>query len=155
TNAAISGGSENTQFRLAGGFNKDTYIYPGDYKDSRISFSSNIHHNSNDKKFTIDFTTGYSYGKNNSSASVNLLTAFALAPNYPNPVDDNDNLIWNYKGVPLTGSYAAVNPYTSFKRAYEVNNTSLNANLILSYQLFKGLTFRTSTGYGTFESNEF
>ncbi|RYG09950.1 MAG: SusC/RagA family TonB-linked outer membrane protein, partial [Chitinophagaceae bacterium] len=155
TNAAISGGSENTQFRVAGGFNQDTYIYPGEYKDNRISFSSNIHHNSNDKKITIDLTTSYSYDINNASASVNMLTAFTLAPNYPNPVDDNGNLIWNYKGVPLTGSYAAVNPYTSFKRAYEVSNTSLNANLILSYQLFKGLIFRTSTGYGSFGTNEF
>jgi TonB-linked SusC/RagA family outer membrane protein len=155
TNAAITGGNENTQFRIAGGFNQDTYIFPGDYKDNRISFSSNVHHTSNDKKFTLDFTTSYSYDENNSSASTNLLTAFTLAPNYPDPVDDNGNLIWNYKGVPLTGSYAAVNPYTSFKRNYAVNNSSLNSNLLLSYQILKGLTLRTSTGFGTFESNEF
>ena len=155
TNAAISGGNENTLFRLAGGFNRDTYIFPGDYKNDRISFSSNIHHNSSDKKFSLDFTSSYSYGHNNTSSSANLLTAFTLAPNYPYPVDENGNLIWKYKGVPLTGTYAAVNPFTSFKRAYEVDNTSLNSNLILSYKLLNGLTLRSSTGYGTYGSNEF
>jgi len=155
TNAAASGGNENTQFRIAGGFNQDTYIFPGDYKDNRASFSSNIHHSSNDKKFTLDFTTNYSYDANNSSSGLNLLTAFKLEPNYPDPLDSYGNLIWNYKGAPLTGSYAGLNPMTFLKQRYSVTNTSLNANLLLSYQLYRGLTFRTNTGYGTFGSNEF
>lgn len=155
TNAAISGGNENTQFRLAGGFNRDTYIYPGKYKDDRISFSSNIHHQSNDKRFTLDFSGSYSYGKNNSSSYVNLLTAFTLAPNYPEPLDPGGNLVWNYNGAPLNGSYAESNPFTAFKQEYAVNKTALNGNLLLSYRLLKGLTFRTSSGYGVFETNEF
>ena len=155
TNAAISGGTPNTQFRISGGFNRDTYIFPGDYGDDRASFSSNIHHVSEDKKFTLDFTMSYSYDKNNSSSSQSLLTAFTLEPNYPNPVDKYGNLIWSYNGVPLDGSYAAFNPFTSFKADYSVENTSLSANLLLAYQLYKGLTFRASTGYGTLSSNEY
>ncbi|AMR32376.1 hypothetical protein A0256_13565 [Mucilaginibacter sp. PAMC 26640] len=155
TNSAISGGSEQTQFRLAAGFNRDTYIFPGDYGDNRFSFSSNLHHNSIDKKFTLDFTSSYSYDKNNSSASPNLLTAFSLEPNYPNPLDKLGNLIWDYKGVPLDGSYAAFNPYTSFKAPYSVNTNSLNANLNLSYNILKGLTIRANNGYSSLESTEF
>lgn len=155
TSTALSGGNEHTQFRLAGGFNRDTYIFPGDYKNDRVSFSSNIHDMTEDKKFTVDLTTTYSYSNNNTSPSADLLTAFTLTPNYPEPQDSNGNLIWNYKGAGLDGSYAAVNPFTSFKRAYTIDNTSLNTNLLLSYQLFKGMTLRTSTGFGSFESNEF
>ncbi len=155
TNEAISGGTANTQFRIAGGFNRDTYIFPGDYADNRASFSSNIHHVSDDKKFTLDFTTTYSYDKNNTSGSQNLLTGYSLEPNYPSPIDNNGNLVWNYKGVPLDGSYASQNPYTSFKTAYSYSNTSLNANLLMGYEIIRGLTFRTSLGYGTFENNEF
>ncbi|MEZ2334723.1 SusC/RagA family TonB-linked outer membrane protein [Mucilaginibacter sp. RCC_168] len=155
SNAAVSGGTANTQFRIAAGFNRDTYIFPGEYGDNRFSFSSNLHHSSNDKKFTLDFTTSYSYDKNISSGSQNLLTAFGLEPNYPNAVDALGNLLWNYKGVPLDGSYATYNPFSALKSDYETNSASLNSNLLLSYQIFNGLTFRTSTGYGTFQSNEF
>jgi TonB-linked SusC/RagA family outer membrane protein len=155
TNAAISGGSDHTQFRLAAGYNLDTYIFPGDYGDNRFSFSSNLHHNSIDKRFTLDFTSSYSYDNNNSSASPNLLTAFSLEPNYPNPVDQLGNLIWDYHGVPLDGSYAAFNPYTSFKAPYSVNTNSLNANLNLSYNILRGLTIRANNGYSSLESTEF
>jgi TonB-linked SusC/RagA family outer membrane protein len=154
-NAAASGGNANTQFRIASGFNRDTYIFPGNYGDNRISLSSNIHQISTDKKFVLDFTTSYSYDKNNSSASQNLLTAYSLEPNYPNPIDANGNLIWNYNGVPLDGSYASSNPYSSFKQEYTVSNTSLNSNLLLSYELISGLTLRTSLGYGTYQNKEY
>jgi TonB-linked SusC/RagA family outer membrane protein len=154
-NASISGGAANTQFRIATGFNRDSYIFPGEYGDNRISFSSNLHHSSNDKKFTLDFTTSYSYDKNSLSGSQNLLTAFSLEPNYPKAEDALGNLIWNYQGVPLDGSYASYNPFSAFKSDYQINSASLNTNLLLSYQIMKGLSFRTSTGYGTFQSNEF
>ncbi len=154
-NTAISGGTEFTQFRISGGYNRDTYIFPGDYGDNRISFSSNLHHSSNDKKFTLDFTSAYSYDNNKSSSSPSLLTSFTLEPNYPDARDNLGNLLWDYKGVPLDGSYASYNPFTSFRTAYEVNSTSLNSNMLLAYQVLKGLTLRTSTGYGLFDSNEF
>lgn len=155
SNAAFSGGNEATQFRISGGFNRDTYVFPGDYGDKRANLSTNIHHISTDKRFTLDFTANYAYDRNNASGSQNLLTAMTLEPNYPNPVDGLGNLIWNYKGVPLDGSYAAYNPFTSFKAEYTINNTSLNANLLASYELLKGLFFRVNTGYGTFDSEEY
>jgi TonB-linked SusC/RagA family outer membrane protein len=154
-NGSLSGGSNNTQFRLGTGFNRDTYIFPGNYADNRASFSANIHHNSEDKALTVDFSAIYSYEKNNSSSDPSLLTAFILDPDYPAPTDARGNLNWNYKGVPLDGSYAGYNPFSYLKELYTIQNTTLNTNLSIGYKILNGLTFRTSLGYSTYNSHEY
>ncbi len=82
-NASISGGTATDQLRIGSGFNRDTYIFPGDFSDNRATFSTSIHHSSENKKFTVDFTANYAYEKNNSSGEPAILTAYTLAPDYP------------------------------------------------------------------------
>ncbi|MDR6943698.1 SusC/RagA family TonB-linked outer membrane protein [Mucilaginibacter pocheonensis] len=155
TSASISGGNANTQFRIASGFNRDSYVYPGDYGDNRFSFSTNLHHLSDNKKLTLDFTSSYSYDKNRSSGNPSLLTAFTLEPNYPDPMDAFGKLIWTYKDVPLDGSFAADNPYAPFRQVYQINNNTLNSNLLIGYEIVRGLTIRSSFGYSNARNNEF
>jgi TonB-linked SusC/RagA family outer membrane protein len=157
TNAAasVSGGNESTQFRIAGSFNRDSYIFPGNFSDNRSSFSANIHHTSLSKKFTIDLSTNYSYEKNNSSGSPDLLSAYTLEPNLPDLKDGSGNLIWDYKGISLDGSYAGRNAFAYLQRKYNITNLNLNSNLLLAYQIVQGLTLRTSLGYNTFNSKEY
>jgi len=154
-NAALSGGSANTQFHLGAGFNKDTYILPGDFADNRISFSANIHHTSENKRLTVDFSSSYSYDRNNSAADPRALSAITLEPDYPSPVDSKGNLNWTYNGIPLDGSYAAYNPFAYLKESYFTENSMLNSNLLVSYKIIDGLTFRTSLGYSSLLSQEY
>jgi TonB-linked SusC/RagA family outer membrane protein len=154
-NAAIAGGSAESQYRLASGFNRDTYIFPGDYADSRVTFSASLHHNSENKRFTLDFTANYGYEKNNSPGDPALLSAYTLAPDYPALLDKAGNLVWNYNGVPLDGYSAQLNPAGYLKELYSIQNVSLNSNLVLSYRLVNGLVFRTSFGYSTYNSQEY
>ncbi|MHB8208615.1 SusC/RagA family TonB-linked outer membrane protein [Mucilaginibacter sp.] len=153
--ASVSGGSNETQFRLGAGFNQDTYLFPGDYADNRASFSASIHHTSPDKKLTLDFSTNYSYDKNNSSGAPNLLAAYTLEPDYPSLTDSKGNLVWNYNGVPLNGSQASNNPFSYLKENYSIQNVNLNSSLLIAYQFIKGLTLRSSFGYNTFNSQEY
>jgi TonB-linked SusC/RagA family outer membrane protein len=152
---SLSGGNENTQFRISTAFNRDTYIFPGGFADNRASFSASIHHAPPDKRFTLDFSSMYGYDQNNSSAAPNLLAAYTLEPDYPAALDANGNLVWNYKGVSLDGSYAGNNPFSYLKRTYNIRNINLNSSLLLAYRLAKGMTFRTSLGYNTVNSNEY
>ncbi|MGZ3814325.1 MAG: SusC/RagA family TonB-linked outer membrane protein [Mucilaginibacter sp.] len=154
-NASISGGNTNDQFRIGSGFNRDTYIFPGDFSDNRATLSTSIHHSSENKRFTLDFTANYSYEKNNSSGDAAVLTAYTLSPDYPALLDQQGNLLWDYKGVPLDGTTAQSNPLAYLKELYSVENISLNSNLLLSYNIVKGLFFRTSLGYSTYNSKEF
>ncbi|BAU51901.1 SusC/RagA family TonB-linked outer membrane protein [Mucilaginibacter gotjawali] len=154
-NSSLSGGTANTQFRLGAGFNRDTYIFPGDYADSRASFSANVHHISDNKRLTVDFTATYSYEKNNSSGNPNLLLAYTLEPDYPSLLDSKGNLVWNYNGVPLDGAPGGWNALSYLKELYTIQNTSLNSNLLIGYKIIDGLTFRTSLGYSTYNSQEY
>lgn len=152
---SVSGGTANTQFRIGGGFNRDTYIFPGSFADNRANFSSNIHHSSLNKKFNIDFTTNYSYDKNNSSGSPNILTASILEPNSPALLDSKGNPIFDFNGVILDGSYAGGNPFAYLKRLYNITSINLSANMLMSYEILKGLSLRTSLGYNTYTSKEY
>lgn len=154
-NSSLSGGTANTQFRLGAGFNRDTYIFPGDLADGRGSFSATIHHTSDNKRLTVDFSAIYSYEKNNSAGEPTVLTAYTLEPDYPALVDGKGNLVWNYNGVPLDGSYAGSNPLAYLKELYSIQNTSLNSNLLIGYKIIDGLTFRTSLGYSAYNSQEY
>ncbi|SDE97982.1 TonB-linked outer membrane protein, SusC/RagA family [Mucilaginibacter pineti] len=154
-NGSVSGGSTNTQFRISGGYNRDTYIFPGDFADSRASFLMNLHHTSLNQKLTLDFSSNYSYDKNNSAGAPNLLTAYSMEPNYPSLLDGNGNLVWDYKGISLSSYTPNINPFSYLKSRYYIQNKSLNSNLQIGYKLLDGLTFRSSLGYNTFYSQEY
>jgi len=154
-NTSVSGGTAATQFHVGANYHRDTYIFPGDYADDRINFLVSLHHQSTDKKFVLDFSSVYSYEKNNSSGSPNLLTAYTLEPNFPALQDANGNLNWFYKGVNFDGAYAAYNPLAYLKTLYSIQSNVLNGNLVLNYELIKGLTMRTSLGYNTLNSTEY
>ena len=148
-NASLSGGTALTQFLIGAGFHRETYIFPGDFGSNRYSFKLNLQHNSSDKRLTLGFSASYVYEQNNSSASANVLQAFTLPPNYPALLDDNGNLIWEYKGVRLSD-----NPLGYLKQRYAVKNYNLISNLQVGYKLTKHISFRSSFGYNSFMGNE-
>jgi TonB-linked outer membrane protein, SusC/RagA family len=154
-NLSLSGGTANTQFRIGAGFNRNTYIYPGDLGDHRTSFLLNLNHVSNDKRFTIQFSSNYSYYKNNSSGNRNLLEAFKLDPNYPDLLDDNGNLVWTYEGIPLGRGGTLANPLSYLKNKYHVQNNNLTSNLQFIYEIISGLKARASFGYNTLYTDEY
>lgn len=151
-NISISGGNENTQFLLGSGIRHETFILPGAAKNERFSVNANFHHNSNDRKLTIDFTSNYSFDKNFSPGNANLTRAFTLPPNYPELKDPAGNLIWNYKGTDLDN--LSGNPFAYLLQEYRVKNYNLISNLSLGYQILSGITLRANMGYNNFEGNE-
>jgi len=153
-NSALSGGNANTTFRIAAGYNRNTYIYPGDFAENRASFAINLHHNSTNKKFNIDFSSSFAYDKNNSPGSPNLLKAYQLEPNFPDLVDKNNNLIWSYKGLSFNLGMGD-NPIAYLRKNYYLQSNMLNSNLQVSYKIKNDLSFRTSLGYNTLLSKEY
>lgn len=153
-NASLSGGNSNTNYRLSAGFNRNTYIFPGDYADNRGTFAVNVHHSSADNKFRVDFSSTYSYNKNNSSGTPDLLFAYRLEPNFPDLLDENDELLWSYNGIAL-GIGIGNNPVSYLKNTYYVQNTMLNNSLQVAYKVTDALSFRTSLGYNAMWSREY
>ncbi|MDQ6763265.1 MAG: SusC/RagA family TonB-linked outer membrane protein [Bacteroidota bacterium] len=152
-NTSFSGGSENTQFLLGAGYYHETYIYPGNFSYDRASVNLNLHHNSIDKKLSLDYSSEYSFDKNNSSGTPNLLRAYALDPDFPNLLDENGNLLWNYKGARF--GVSNVNPLSYLKKKYSITNFNLINHLQVAYKIIPGLEIRSSFGYNYLNSIEY
>ncbi|MBE0392035.1 TonB-dependent receptor plug domain-containing protein [Flavobacterium sp. PL002] len=81
--ASLSGGSTQTQFVLSGTYNKETTVFPGDYKYEKGNVHLNLNHESEDQRFRINFTTGYVVQNNIMPTADFMGTALSLAPNAP------------------------------------------------------------------------
>ncbi len=146
--ASLSGGATGTRFMVSAGYHRETFIFPGDFSDKHVSTNMNLHHNTADGKLVIDFSAGYSFGQNNSAGSADALQAFTLSPNFPDLIDANGNLVWNYKGIPLD------NPMGYLKQKYLLQSYNLLSHFQIGYEVLPGLQVRSSFGYNTLNSTE-
>lgn len=148
-NGVISGGTAHTQFLIGSGYHHETYIYPGDFGSYRATVNINLHHQSADKRFSVDFSSNFSYSKNNSSGSEDALKAFTLAPNFPSLENPDGSLRWSYNNFNLIE-----NPLAYLKQKYTASNTNLISHFLLSYTLSPGLTVKSSIGYNNLSGDE-
>jgi TonB-dependent starch-binding outer membrane protein SusC len=151
---SISGGNINTQFMIAGGYQRQTTVYPGDFADGVASMHFSINHTSTDKRFTLQLTGLYSSDKN-TMPSTDLTRYINLPPNLKLR-DSTGNLAWQDNGVVYNtlGNGDIINPLSLLQQQYTSINENLLGNLQLSYKIVKGLVFRTSLGYNVFHSDE-
>jgi TonB-linked SusC/RagA family outer membrane protein len=141
TNAQVglSGGTQQTTFRIGAAFNstRDITVFSG--KNTRASLSVSLVNRSLNQRFVTSFSANYS------SAVVNQVSLSGLAdeaPNAPDIFDSTGRL--NFAGWKTAGlSY----PYASLAQPYSSKTQFLTSNLSLSYSIAKGLIARASLGY--------
>ncbi|SFW20836.1 TonB-linked outer membrane protein, SusC/RagA family [Sinomicrobium oceani] len=143
---SVSGGNDQTSFRLGGGLYKETTVYPGDFGYKRISGSLNLNHWSKDRKFQMMFSINYVSGNNELSYNDVTRYAILLPPNTPEFLDDNNELVW-----PEAMTY---NPYAFLRQKYNANTNNLVSNLQLNYQLIPDLYLKTRLGYTKLDQDE-
>lgn len=148
-NLNVSGGSSTTQFLLGSGYHHESYIYPGDFGSSRASVNFNLHHQTSDKKLTLDFSANYSYMQNNSSGSENVLKAFTLAPDYPALLTPDGELNWSYGGYNMLD-----NPMAYLKQTYKATSYNLISHFQVGYSIAPWLMLKTSLGYNDLTGKE-
>jgi TonB-linked SusC/RagA family outer membrane protein len=138
--ASLTGGDARTTFRIAGGYRRQTEILTVSGANERTSFSLNVNHKSLNQRLNISLTGGYTY------SSVNTIYipsgAAVLAPNAPPVFDNHSNL--NYAGwAPLQGYFN----FSSLLQPFTSKTNFLNSNVLISYNILKGLFIKTSLGY--------
>lgn len=57
--AEITGGGDNTQFAVGGGFSKQGTVFPGSYSDQKVSGCISLTNSSNDHRFGSQFLASY------------------------------------------------------------------------------------------------
>ncbi len=141
-NVAMSGGNARTNFRISGTHHREGNVFIGDQGYKRSSVNVNLGHKTLDDKFEVNFSTIYSADQNNISVLDQTSTAYYLPPNYP-LYNADGSLYWS--GVP-NGAIPA-NPLGQLNQQQFSNGSALISNLMLGYNITKGLSFKTSLGF--------
>lgn len=144
--ASFSGGSTSTQFLVSANFNKQTTVFPGDFGYKKGNVHISLNHESDDKRFKINFSTGYTAQNNNQPGTDPTLTALSLAPNAPALYDSEGNLNWE--------NSTWNNPLADFEAVYTAKTYDLIANTLMSYKLTNSLELKSSFGFTDLKNND-
>jgi len=142
--AALSGGTAQTQFLLSGALHRETTVFRAPLSDMRGAFHFNLTHLSADNKFKATFTTGYSID-NISLIGQDLTGAIRLSPNAPALYDSTGKLNWAEGGASFS------NPLALLLQRSTANADNLISNLVLRYQLLPGLDLKSNFGYNSIQ----
>ncbi|TGD58968.1 SusC/RagA family TonB-linked outer membrane protein [Flavobacterium humi] len=143
---SLSGGSAQTQFLVSGNFNKQTTVFPGDFNYKKSNLHLNLNHESDNKKFRINLSAGYTIQNNNQPRLDLMREAVNMSPNAPALYNADGTLNWE--------NNTFNNPLRNLEGKYQTKTNDLIANIMLSYQLMDNLQLKTSFGYTTLGNTE-
>lgn len=135
--ASLSGGDNRTNFYLSGTYHKEGNVFPGDQGYQRGGGNFNLNHSSLDQRFNLSLSTIYSTDKNNIATTDLASWAYALPPNFPLYKADGS---FNWDG-------GISNPLAYLNQTNDNRTSNFLSNLMLKYNILKGLDFKTSLGY--------
>lgn len=144
---SISGGSTQTQFLISGAYHKETTVFPGDFNYRKANLHSNINHQSDDKKFKINLSTGYTNEINYLPSTDFSLNAYSLEPNAPELFDEEGNLNWE--------NNTWENPLASLQETYEAITKTIMANTLISYVILSNLELKSSFGFNSYRLDSY
>ena len=146
-NLGVSGGSERTYYNLGVGYQRETSVFPGDFRYNKLTANLSLNHRSSDERFKLQLST--SFGSDNNQqfdGSSFVSTALSLAPNAPALYTENGELNWE--------DSSWTNPFATLYRESEARVQQLISNLSLSYAITPQLEARLNTGYTLLKSEE-
>lgn len=149
TEAHVSagGGTPLTGFTLSGTYRNESTIFPGDMRDQRISTHFHFYNHAPNRRYSIQLSAQYVSDRNN-LVTPDLTNAYRKPPNIPALYTPEGELNWIYKGVWFD------NPMSGLLQTYQAVTDNLNANLQLSYRIWKGLHIKASAGYNRVQTAE-
>jgi len=143
---SVSGGSGFTQYMLSGSYRNETTVLPGDFRYNKASVRFSMNHRSDDSKFTMSFTAGYTNQDNLQAASDLTQTARYLAPNAPALYSADGGLNWE------NGTFE--NPMAALESEFRAKTNDMVSNAVLSYKLLPELEIKSSFGYTNLSNDE-
>ncbi|MBC9915094.1 SusC/RagA family TonB-linked outer membrane protein [Chitinophaga varians] len=149
---SISGGSNNTQFLVSGGYLKETTVFPGDFADIKVNVHTNINHTSNNQKFRFYISTTYVEDNNNLAYGDLMTQALITPPNAPSLYNRDGSLNWGY--VPSLRTYSFDNPLGILQRQYTIKTNNLVGSSEISYTIIPGLDLKTALNYNKVQGTE-
>ncbi|EDM38483.1 putative outer membrane protein [Pedobacter sp. BAL39] len=152
----ISGGNNNTQYVIGGGYINQGSFLPGNFKNTKGTGHFNINSTSNNRKFQIQFGGSYMNDSNTLPSSTNFVAAIvpALSPNAPALYNEDGSLNFAVDALGLSTYLYGNNPMASLE-AININKTrNLITHADLSYQILPGFQIKANLGYTSLSSDE-
>lgn len=143
---SLSGGSENTQYLLSGTYRTETTVTPGDFRYDKGAAHFNMNHRSPDDKFRLAFTANYTSQDNNLPSTDLTSISRKLAPNAPELYNEDGSLNWE------DGTFE--NPLAALESKASIKTNDLLANVLMSYELFRGFEMKLNLGFTDLSNNE-
>lgn len=135
---SLSGGNEHTQFIISGMHRNETTVFPGDYRNRKLSFHSNIAHRSTNDRFRATYTVSY-LNDNNLLPPNALVQYIILSPNAPALYAETGELNWE--------NSTWVNPMAEIYRTSTTETNNFNTALNTEYRIWNGLKLHARMGY--------
>lgn len=154
TSLAISGGSENTQYRLSGTFINESLVFPTYFNspfNSQGTGNISLSTSSPNKRLTVRFNTNYTYNKKMLPSGNYVIVAMNLAPNAPNLIDNNGNINW---ATGASGIETWNNPLVYNLSPYKTEGSTLVSNLNFTYEILPDLKISSNLGYNNLKFTE-
>jgi len=144
--SSLSGGSANTQFLLSGNYSRETTVFPGDFDYLKGGGHLSINHASDNKRFRLNFATGFTAQRNNLPAIDLTSVATTLVPNAPALYDASGKLNWE--------NNTFTNPVAVLENKIKGETYDFIANTLASYDLGYGFTAKASLGYTNLDQQQ-
>ncbi|HTN68972.1 MAG TPA: SusC/RagA family TonB-linked outer membrane protein, partial [Dysgonamonadaceae bacterium] len=146
-NISLSGGNNNTNFRLSSGYYKVGTVFPGDFGYQKLTTGLQLNHRSDDDKFKMRLSMNYGVDENDQFNSNSFVTvALSLPPNAPELYDEQGDLNWE--------NSTWTNPLAQMHNVSNAKVQQLISSIGITYELSQGLTIRTNVGYNILHSQE-
>ncbi|WP_281228067.1 SusC/RagA family TonB-linked outer membrane protein [Flavobacterium aquiphilum] len=136
---SISGGSAQTQYLISGSYNRETTVFPMEFKSARAGTRANFNHTSQDQKFKISFASGYTYQDSDLPSTDLARDAQTLAPNAPALFNPDGSLNWE------NGTFS--NPLAKLLRTIESKTNDLMTNGVISYNFTPSFLAKVNLGF--------
>lgn len=137
--SSISGGSAQTHFLLSGNYSRETTVFLGSFDYLKAGGHLSLNHESENKRFKINFSSIYTAQKSDLPAIDITSTALQLVPNAPALYDSAGRLNWE--------NNTFSNPIAPLESKIKAQTYDLLANALISYDIGSGFNLRSSFGY--------
>lgn len=136
---SMSGGDENINFSIGGGYHRETTVFPGNNSDQRISFHSRIGNKLFNERVATSFSINYSSNFANLPGEDLTTKALNLPPNAPSPYTDEGKLNWE--------GWVIDNPMAALERPYEARIKNILGNGTVALTIARNVRLNINLGY--------
>lgn len=150
--ASFTGGSLNTQFLLAAGYQRQTTVFPTNLGDTKTSVHFNLNHLSENKRLAIRLDGNYVSDEN--KLNVIDLTSFINLPPNIKLYNEQGKVSWEEKNVLFNDVIFRQNPIAALKTTYNGKFKNLISNLQIDYKVLNNLNGKINLGYNILQGNE-